>query len=117
MPASAPQRPSPAAAVSARGEEETPPAKSTPTAFAATEPLDRATLLGAPVRWPRPSALQRGLKPAGKRIAGGLTTLGIETVGDLLEHLPSDRREARTVGALVEGEQATVAVQVRSIAA
>src|SRR6478609_9419547 len=102
MPARAPQRPSPAATVSSRGEEEAQPA--TPTAFASNQPLDRATLLGAPVRWPRPSRLQRRLRPAGKRIAGGLATLGIETVGDLLEHLPSDSREARTVGALVEGE-------------
>src|SRR4051812_46330036 len=117
MPARAPQRPSPAATVSARGEGEAQPATPAPTAFASKQPLDRLTLLGAPVRWPRPSALQRRLQPGGKRIAGGLATLGIETVGDLLEHLPSDSREARTVGALVEGEQATVAVQVRSIAA
>ncbi|HEY7836730.1 MAG TPA: ATP-dependent DNA helicase RecG [Solirubrobacteraceae bacterium] len=88
-----------------------------PTAFASTRPLDRETLLGAPVRWPRPSRLQRRLRPAGKRIASGLDTLGIETVGDLLEHLPSDSREARTVAALAPGEQATVAVQVRNIAA
>jgi ATP-dependent DNA helicase RecG len=115
MPARAPQRPSPAATVSARGDGGAQPA--TPTAFASNRPLDRPELLGAPVRWPRPSSLQRRLKPPGKRIAGGLATLGIETVGDLLEHLPSDSREARTVGALVEGEQATVAVKVRAIAA
>ncbi len=36
------------------------------------------------------------------------------TVGELLEHLPRDSREARTVAALRAGEQATVAVQVRS---
>jgi ATP-dependent DNA helicase RecG len=45
-----------------------------------------------------------------------MTALGIETLGDLLEHLPRDHREARMVAALREGEQATVAVQVRSIA-
>ena len=46
-----------------------------------------------------------------------MRSLGLHTVGDLLEHLPSDSREARTVAALRAGEQATVAVEVRSIAA
>ncbi|HWK18678.1 MAG TPA: ATP-dependent DNA helicase RecG, partial [Solirubrobacteraceae bacterium] len=39
------------------------------------------------------------------------------TVGDLLEHLPRDRRESRAVAQLVSGETATVVVEVRSIAA
>ncbi len=47
----------------------------------------------------------------------GMRALGLCTVGDLLEHLPSDSREARTVAALRAGEQATVAVQVRAITA
>jgi ATP-dependent DNA helicase RecG len=38
-------------------------------------------------------------------------------VGALLEHLPRDSREARTVAALKSGESATVAVQVRRIGA
>jgi len=50
-------------------------------------------------------------------MATALGTLGLETVGDLLEHLPTDSREARTVAALKAGEQATVAVQVRQIKA
>jgi ATP-dependent DNA helicase RecG len=41
--------------------------------------------------------------------------LGLETVGDLLEHLPRDRRKARTVAELAQGESATVVVEVRSI--
>ncbi|HXB14547.1 MAG TPA: ATP-dependent DNA helicase RecG [Solirubrobacteraceae bacterium] len=88
-----------------------------PTAFASTQPLDRDALLSAPVRWPRPARLERPLRASGKRVQAGLRTLGLETVGDLLEHLPSDSREARTVAALGPGEQATVTVQVRSIAA
>ncbi len=36
-------------------------------------------------------------------------------VGELLEHLPRDRREARTIARLQPGEQATVAVEVRAI--
>ena len=86
-------------------------------AFASTEGLSREQLIGAPVRWPRPSRLDAPLEPAAKKIAGAMRTLGLATVGDLLEHLPSDSREARTVGALRAGEQATVAVEVRSIAA
>jgi len=87
-----------------------------PVGFADTLPLTRAQMLAAPVRWPQPSRLAEPLDlPAGKT-TNGMATLGIETVGDLLEHLPRDHREARMVSGLREGEQATVAVQVRSIA-
>jgi ATP-dependent DNA helicase RecG len=86
-------------------------------AFASTRALTREELLGAPVRWPRPSRLGRRLEGPAARTAEGLRTLGIETVGALLEHLPRERREARTVAALCPGEQATVAVAVESIAA
>jgi ATP-dependent DNA helicase RecG len=87
-----------------------------PVGFADVLPLTRAQMLAAPVRWPRPSRLAEPLDlPAGKT-TDGMAALGIETVGDLLEHLPRDHREARMVAALREGEQATVAVQVRSIA-
>jgi len=92
------------------------PVRSAPTEFAGTRELARAELLAAPVRWPRPSRLERALVLPGKRAVAGLRTLGLETVGDLLEHLPSDSREARTVAALGPGEQATVTVEVRSIA-
>jgi ATP-dependent DNA helicase RecG len=93
------------------------PAPARPYAFAATHSPTRPELLGAPVRWPRPSRLESALElPAGK-LADGLRTLGVETVGALLEHLPHDRRVARAVAELVPGEQATVAVEVQSIAA
>ena len=90
-----------------------PPAR----AFASTRSLSRQELIGAPVHWPRPSRLLTPLEPPAKKMAAGMRSLGLLTLGDLLEHLPSDSREARTVGALRAGEQATVAVQVRSIAA
>jgi ATP-dependent DNA helicase RecG len=87
-----------------------------PLAFASTRKLSRNELIAAPVRWPRPSRLQAELSvPAGKA-AAGMRALGLRTVGDLLEHLPTDHRQARTVAALRAGEQATVAVSVRSIA-
>ncbi len=94
-----------------------PAARCPARAFASTEGLSREQLIQAPVRWPRPSRLDAPLEPAAKKIAGAMRTLGLASVGDLLEHLPSDSREARTVGALRAGEQATVAVEVRSIAA
>ncbi|HTY96208.1 MAG TPA: ATP-dependent DNA helicase RecG [Solirubrobacteraceae bacterium] len=86
-------------------------------AFSSGEPLARERLLGAPVRWPRPSRLQAPLRLPGKRMAAGARTLGLDTVGDLLQHLPSDSRESRTLAELRAGEPATVEVVVRSISA
>jgi ATP-dependent DNA helicase RecG len=84
-------------------------------AFASKRALSRAELIGASVRWPRPTRLAAALElPAGK-MADGMQTLGLRTVGALLEHLPNDSRAARTVAALHAGEQATVAVTVRAI--
>ncbi len=86
-----------------------------PRAFAQTDELDRETLLGAPVRSPRPSALARPLKIKPAKTAAAAQSLGLDTVGDLLMHLPRDRREARTIADLVPGENATVVVEVRGI--
>ncbi len=86
-----------------------------PTAFATSRELDGEDLLGAPLRWPRPSALAAPLKVTPSTAAEAAEQLGLRTVGDLLEHLPRDRREARTVATLVAGEAATVVVEVRSI--
>ncbi len=86
-------------------------------AFASTQGLSREELLTAPLRWPRPSLLDTPLEVGAKKMASAMRTLGLGTVGELLEHLPSDSREARTVAALRAGEQATVAVEVRRIGA
>ena len=85
--------------------------------FASAPAATRAELLSAPVRWPRPARLREPLDVPARRLAEGLRALGIESVGELLEHLPRDRREARAIAQLRPGEQATVAVEVRSIAA
>jgi ATP-dependent DNA helicase RecG len=92
-------------------------ARSGQPAFASLCPLSPEELSDAPLRWPRPSRLEVELDLPGKRMAAGMHALGVSTVGDLLEHLPSDSREARTLAGLRAGEQATVAVEVRAIAA
>jgi ATP-dependent DNA helicase RecG len=112
MPATTPDTPE---ALAPRSAERIMPISA--RAFASTQALSRDELISAPVCWPRPSRLQTPLELPAKKLAAGMRTLGLHTVGDLLEHLPSDSREARTISGLRAGEQATVAVQVRSIAA
>jgi ATP-dependent DNA helicase RecG len=84
--------------------------------FASLEPLTPDELESAPVRYPRPSQLEQPLKVSGQKAQKAAETLGLHTVGDLLEHLPRDRREARTITELLPGETATIVVEVRSIA-
>jgi ATP-dependent DNA helicase RecG len=86
-----------------------------PRAFAAIEELDRAALEAAPVRWPRPEALREPVSWTPAPAAEAAEALEITTVGDLLDHLPRDTGEARTVGELQLEETATVLVEVRSV--
>jgi ATP-dependent DNA helicase RecG len=88
-----------------------------PTAFADTRELTPEELASAPIRYPAPGQLERPLQVAGAKAAQGAASLGLATVGDLLEHLPRDRREARSISELIEGETATIVVEVRRIAA
>ncbi|HEX5225605.1 MAG TPA: ATP-dependent DNA helicase RecG, partial [Solirubrobacteraceae bacterium] len=88
-----------------------------PLAFASTRALEREEMLDAPLRWPAASRLRAPLRAPSKRAAGGLATLGLASVGDLLEHLPADSRAASTVAGLGRDEQATVSVEVRTISA
>ncbi|MBV9820124.1 MAG: ATP-dependent DNA helicase RecG [Solirubrobacterales bacterium] len=87
------------------------------SAFASSRPLHPGELADAPVRYPRPTRLAHQLCVDGAKSRAAAATLGLQTVGDLLEHLPRDRREARCIGQLVAGETATVVVEVRVIAA
>jgi len=86
--------------------------------FGSSEELSPALVRSAGVRSvPRPSLLARPLA-ASKQLEKGLAALGIETHGDLIEHLPHthrDRRDLRTVAAVGVGEEATVAVTVRDV--
>jgi ATP-dependent DNA helicase RecG len=87
----------------------------TATAFATSRPLEPDELGAAPVRYPRPSRLETPLVLEGPKAEHAAGSLGLRIVGDLLEHLPRDRREARAVAELVPGESATVVVGVSSI--
>src|SRR2546421_6502777 len=84
-------------------------------AFSTNRQLDQHELDSAAIRYPRPSKLAEPLELRGQKAQTAARNLGLATVGDLLEHLPRDRREARTVADLVRGESATVVVEVRSI--
>jgi ATP-dependent DNA helicase RecG len=72
---------------------------------------------------PRPRTLAKPLttlRGAGPRLAAAASELGIETLGDLLWHVPHgyrDRADVRPVAELRIGEEATVLVALRSIRA
>ena len=91
-----------------------------PRAFGSGAPQDREALLAAPTSAPRPRLLLApitALEGVGPAAARNAAKLGIETVGDLLGHLPFDHRDyegTRTVAELAIGEEATVSVRVRS---
>jgi ATP-dependent DNA helicase RecG len=90
-----------------------------PTPFGESRTFTAAELAAAPVRLPRPSRLREPVEIAPARAAKGAEALGLRTAGDLLEHLPfrhEDRREARGIAGLALDEQATIIVEVRSIA-
>ena len=82
-------------------------------AFATGDSLDPADL--PEVAYPRPSRLAAPLHAPYEKAQQALERLDLHTVGDLLEHLPRDRSEGRTIATLVPGEPATVVVEVRSI--
>jgi len=87
-----------------------------PTAFASSDPLsDDALHAAGPPRYPRPSRLAAELAVSPPKAAAAAERLGLTTVGALLEHLPRDRQDARTIIELEAGEIATVVVEVRSI--
>ncbi|MGI9020142.1 MAG: ATP-dependent DNA helicase RecG [Solirubrobacterales bacterium] len=92
-----------------------------PLAIGSAEPIDRDALRSVPLRSrPRPSRLAdplRSLKGAGPKLAQAGAEMGIESLGDLLWHLPHgyrDRTAVREVADLRIGEEATVLVVVKS---
>jgi len=67
------------------------------------------------LRLPRPSRLDQPLEASHAKMQDALDALELHTVGDLLWHLPRERRVARQIAELMPGEQANVLVEVRSI--
>src|SRR4051812_32414230 len=84
-----------------------------PTEFASHVPLPDVAAM-AP-RYPKPSRLDLRVAFPGEKAEKAAEKLGIETVGELLDHIPRDRRAARLIGALAMDEVATVVVQVLAI--
>jgi ATP-dependent DNA helicase RecG len=88
-----------------------------PTAFASRESLSDEDLRASdPPRYPRTSRLAAPLEVKPPKAAAAAERLGLDTVGDLLDHLPRDRQHARTIVELEPGETATIVAEVRSIA-
>jgi ATP-dependent DNA helicase RecG len=90
-----------------------------PRAFATGEVIEPADLLEAPLKTaPRPSILDApitNLKGAGPKLSAAAAEMGIESLGDLLRHVPHsyrDRANPVGVGDLRLGEEATVEVEV-----
>ncbi|MCW2995439.1 MAG: ATP-dependent helicase RecG, partial [Conexibacter sp.] len=86
-----------------------------PIAFAEPRELSAEELWSSPTRTPRPSRLSEPLDIKNPTAAAAAESMGLETVGALLEHLPRATGEARTIGELALDETATVLVEVRSI--
>jgi ATP-dependent DNA helicase RecG len=91
-----------------------------PRAFGSGAPQTRSALAATSLRSaPRPSLLAHpltSLEGVGPAAARHAAKLGIETVGDLLGHLPFDHRDyadVRLVAELAIGEEATIAVTVK----
>jgi ATP-dependent DNA helicase RecG len=90
-----------------------------PRALATGKALEPDALLGAPLKTaPRPSILDApvtALKGAGPKLSAAAAEMGIETIGDLLRHVPHsyrDRANPVRLGDLRLGEEATVEVEV-----
>ncbi|HEV7918319.1 MAG TPA: OB-fold nucleic acid binding domain-containing protein, partial [Solirubrobacterales bacterium] len=79
-------------------------------------PVTHQELLDAPVRWPRPSLLRKPLDVS-DRTREAAANLGIETLGDLFEHVPAGHefRAGSAIADLKSGDEATIEATVTSI--
>src|SRR5205823_6736963 len=91
-------------------------------ALGSGDALERDALATAPLRSrrhpSRPCEPIGTLRGAGPKLAAAAGDLGIETLGDLLWHVPRDYRDRTRLGLLGElriGEEATVLAEVRSV--
>src|SRR4051794_13096031 len=91
------------------------PGLTPPLGFAEARELTAEELWRSPARTPRPSRFAQPLAIKPPTAAAAAESIGIETVGDLLQHLPRATGEARTIAELAIDETATVIVEVKSI--
>src|SRR3954449_4071535 len=91
------------------------PGLTPPLGFAEARELTAEELWRSPARTPRPSRFAQPLDIKPPTAAAAAQSIGIETVGDLLQHLPRATGEARTIAELAIDETATVIVEVKSI--
>jgi ATP-dependent DNA helicase RecG len=91
------------------------PGLTPPLAFAEPRELTAQEIWKSPAHTPRPSRLAAPLNIKPPTAQAAAESMGLETVGDLLEHLPRATGEARTIGELAVDETATVLVEVKSI--
>ena len=96
-----------------------PAAPELPVGIGDAAPLPRERLLAAPLRsWPRPGVLEAPLtklRGAGPKLSEAAAEIGIESLGDLLKHVPRAYRDRANPVGLAElrlGEEATVRVEV-----
>jgi ATP-dependent DNA helicase RecG len=88
-----------------------------PRCFGGAPAPARERLLAAPLRWPRPSLLERplaALAGVGPRLAEAAGRAGIGTLGDLLLHVPHRHRDraVEPLAGVEPGREATVLVEV-----
>jgi len=83
-----------------------------PAPFGGGPAPPRTELLAAPYAAPRPSLLRAPLAAPGKRAAAALEALGIVSVAQLFEHLPSASRASTRIAGLRAGEPATIEASV-----
>ena len=113
---------SPGAAIeSDAGVDDAGTAPEPPRAIGSGAPQSRAGIAAAATRVPRrPHVLEASLsslKGIGDKLAASAADIGIETLADLLEHVPHshrDRAEATPVSELKIGAEATVVAEVRT---
>jgi ATP-dependent DNA helicase RecG len=82
-------------------------------AFASSDELEPH-----PAHRPTPSLLDESLEIKPVRAAKAAEALGLETVGDLIEHFPfrhEDRGDVKPIASLTQGEDATIVAEVRRI--
>jgi RecG-like helicase len=105
----------------ATAERSVPDTADPPRAIGSGEPQDREALGAVELRSiPRPSRLEApisSLRGAGPKLSAAATRIEIETLGDLLAHVPHsyrDRSEVTPIGELPIGTERTIEVEVRS---